>query len=173
MQNSQHEVVEKNIESLTSIIGHISGVISSDNFPNSDRAALKRMDSKKEPPLSFYRFAFRHLPQSWQSQHKAWQSILSGMALMSPHIHRPDQPLGRVLAEERYSEARLERLLGSEDETQRTLILRTVRFLAAKKRPVNWTDIARLLLTSEPSKRENLHMNIASHYYQNLESKEQ
>ncbi|RLJ19805.1 type I-E CRISPR-associated protein Cse2/CasB [bacterium endosymbiont of Escarpia laminata] len=173
MQNSQPEVVEKTPESLASIIGRISGLIASEHFPNSDRAALKRMNPKKEPPLSFYRFAFRHLSQNWQTQRKAWQAVLNGMALMSPHIHRPDQPLGKVLAEERYSEARLERLLGAGDEIQRTLILRAVRFLAAKKQAVNWVDIAYLLLTHEPDKRENLHMNIARHYYQNLESKEQ
>jgi CRISPR system Cascade subunit CasB len=173
MQNSQPEAVGKRADSLASIIARISGLIASEHFPNSDRAALKRMDPKKEPPLSFYRFAFRRLPQGWQTQGKAWQAILNGMALMSPHIHRPDQPLGKVLANSGYSEPRLERLLGSEDETQRILMLRAVRFLAAKKQPVNWVDLARLLLTVETGMREELNMSIARHYYQNLESKEQ
>jgi CRISPR system Cascade subunit CasB len=173
MQNSQPEAVEKTAGSLASMIGRISSLIASEHFPNSDRATLKRMDPKNEPPLGFYRFAFRHLPPDWPTQRKAWQTILNGMALMSPHIHRPDQPLGKVLANAGYSEARLERLLGSEDETQRILLLRAVRFLAAKKQPVNWVDLARLLLTGERSKREDLHMSIARHYYQNLESKEQ
>jgi CRISPR system Cascade subunit CasB len=173
MKNSQPEAVVKSADTLASIIGAISGLIASEHFPNSDRAALKRMDPKTEPPLGFYRFAFRHLPQGWQTQREAWQVILNGMALMSPHIHRPDQPLGKVLAEACYSEARLERLLGSEGETQRILMLRAVRFLAAKKQPVNWVDFARLLLTGETDKREDLRMSIARHYYQNLESKEQ
>lgn len=173
MNNNQPETVEKSADSLASIIGRISALIASEHFPNGDRATLKRMDPNKEPPLSFYRFAFRHLPQGWQTQRQAWRVVLNGMALMSPHIHRLDQPLGKVLARANYSEARLERLLGSEDETQRTLMLRAVRFLAAKKLPVNWVDLARLLLTGEAGKREALHMSIARHYYQNLESKEQ
>jgi CRISPR system Cascade subunit CasB len=172
MQNSQPEAFEKSTDSLASIIGSISGLIASEHFPNSDRATLKRMDPNKGPPLGFYRFAFRHLPQGWQNQGKAWRAILNGMALMSPHIHRVDQPLGKVLAKAGYSEARLERLLGSENETQRILLLRAVRFLAAKKQPVNWIDIARLLLTGETAKREDLHMSIARYYYQNLENKE-
>ncbi|MCU7928140.1 MAG: type I-E CRISPR-associated protein Cse2/CasB [Candidatus Thiodiazotropha sp. (ex Dulcina madagascariensis)] len=173
MQNSQPEALEETAKSLASVIGSISGLIASENFPNSDRATLKRMDPKKEPPLSFYRFAFRHLPQHWQAQRKTWQTILNGMALMSPPIHRPDQPLGKVLAEEDYSEARLERLLAAEDETRRTLILRAVRFLAAKKQPVNWTDLAGLLLITDADKREDLHMRIAGDYYRNLKDKEQ
>jgi CRISPR system Cascade subunit CasB len=173
MRNSQSEVAEKTAHSLASIIGSISGLIASEHFPNSDRAALKRMDPKKEPPLGFYRFAFRHLPADWPSQREAWQAILNGMALMSPHIHQPDQPLGKVLANTGYSEARLERLLGLEGETQRILMLRAVRFLAAKKQPVNWFDLACLFMTSETGKREELHLSIARHYYQNLESKEQ
>ena len=174
MQNAQPESTETSTDSLPSIIGRISGVIANEHFPNGDRAALKRMDLNKEPPLSFYRFAFRHLPQNWQGQRKAWQAILSGMALMSPQIHQPNRPPGRVLAEESYSEARLERLLSAEDETQRTLILRTVRFLAAKKQAVDWLDIARLLLTREAEREEAIHMKIATDYYrtQNDQNKE-
>ena len=167
MQNAQPDT-KSSSDSLSTIIGRISGLIASENFPNSDRAALKRMSPNKEPPLSFYRFAFRHLPPNWQTRRKAWQTLLSGMALMSPHIHRPDRPLGKVLAEELYSEARLERLLAAEDETRRTLVLRMVRFLAARKQPVNWLDIAGLLLTGDREKRENLQMQIATNYYKNL-----
>jgi len=172
MQNSQPNTVAETSESLAAIIGRISGLIASEHFPNGDRAALKRMDPKQEPPLGFYRFAFRHLPQNWQHRCKAWQAILTGMALMSPNIHRPDRPLGKALAEERYSEARLERLLTAEGETRRTLILRAVRFLAAKKRPINWIDIAGMLLTNDAEKREKLHLRIAGAYYNNLKEKE-
>ncbi len=173
MQNAQPETAEQCTDSLPAIIGRISGVIASEQFPNSDRAALKRMSPNKEPPLSFYRFAFRHLPPNWQTRREAWQALLSGMALMSPHIHRPDRPLGRVLAEELYSEARLERLLGTEGEPRRTLVLRMVRFLAARKQPVNWLNIAGLLLITDTDKREKLHMQIATDYYKNLKDKEQ
>jgi CRISPR system Cascade subunit CasB len=172
MHHNQPERLENPDESLATIIGRIGGLIASEHFPNGDRATLKRMDPKQEPPLRFYRFALRHLSKNWQSQSKEWQSILSGMALMSPHIHRPDQPLGKALAEERFSEARLERLLAAESETQRTLILRAARFLAAKKQAVDWTQIAGLLLTTNAEKREKLHLHIASDYYKNLKDKE-
>jgi CRISPR system Cascade subunit CasB len=172
MQNNQPNTVAEESESLAAIIGRISGLIASEHFPNGDRAVLKRMDPKQEPPLSFYRFALRRLPENWQDQPRAWQAILSGMALMSPHIHRPDRPLGKVLAEEHFSEARLERLLAADSETQRTLTLRAIRFLAAKNQPVDWTHIAGLLLTKDAEKREKLHLRIASDYYKNLKDKE-
>ena len=54
------------------------------------------------------------------------------MAVMAPSIHRPDRGLGKALAEAGYSEARLERLLASEGDTRRSLLIRAARFLASK-----------------------------------------
>ncbi len=155
MPNAQPEQPPAAVQSLMTEIGHIAGIIASDNFSTSDRAMLKRMDLNRMPPLAFYRFAVRHLPHNWQAEHRTWQTLLTGMALMSPQIHRPDLPLGKVLAESRYSEAWLERLLSAEGVLLLTLSLRAVRFLAAKKLAVvNWLDIANLLLSRAADKQE-------------------
>jgi len=154
-----------NPESFDSMIARLAGLIGSENFPNADRAVLKRMDPDQEPPLAFYRFAMRHLPEVWHHQKRQWQSILQGMALMSPKIHDPSLAFGRALAENRYNESRLERLLASQNESQRTLLVRAVRFLATKKLACDWRDMARLQLTQDREKRESLHMKIATDYY--------
>jgi len=154
-------------ESLGSMLARLAGLIASENFPNADRAALKRMDPEHEPPLAFYRFAMRHLPEGWQRQNRQWQTMLQGVALMSPKIHDPALPFGRALAENRYSETRLERLLATRDESHRALLLRAIRFLAAKKLACDWRDIARLLLIRDEEKREAQHMKIATDYYRN------
>lgn len=94
---------------------------------------------------------------------------MAGIALMHPHPHRSDLPAGRVLADAGYAESRLERLLSAEDETLKTLLLRTARFLAAKGAPVNWVDFARLLLTRDPDKREDARLRIARDFYRPID----
>lgn len=162
----------RNKDSLGSIIGHLAGVIASENFPTGERAALKRLTPRLPPSLKFYRFAFRHLPQGWEAQQAEWMAVVSGIALMCPEPHRPDRPVGRALAEAGYSEARLERLLAAEGEDLHTLVLRAARFLAAKAEAVNWVDLACLLLTRDKGKLENVRFKFARDYYPHLEKKE-
>ena len=172
MPNARPEQASAATQSFATEIGHITGIITSDNFPTSDRAMLKRMDLNRMPPLAFYRFAFRHLPDNWQTERRTWQTLLTGMALMSPQIHRPDLSLGKALAENRYSEARLERLLAAEGDLLLTLGLRAIRFLAAKKLAVNWLDIANLLLSRAADTQEAVRLRIAGDYYKHQPTKE-
>ncbi len=154
---------------LPSTIGRIAQVIDSDRLPTGERAALRRMVPTQAPPLTFYRFALRHLDAGWDADaelRKDWITIVAGLALMSPNAHRPDRRLGTALAEAGYSEARLERLLAADGDTRRTLLLRAARFLAAKGSACNWVDAAQLLLTRAPDKREQIQRRIAKDYYQ-------
>lgn len=156
-------------------IARLAGILSGEHFPTGDRAALKRMAPGQPPPLAFYRLAIRELPDNWERHSGAWQTLVTGMALLSGQLnpHSRQHPLGRALAELRYSEARLERLLAAEDDTLHTLLLRTARFLAAHKQAVDWTDCARLLLATDDSKHQHIRREIASDYYRNLkENKE-
>lgn len=154
---------------LPSVIGRIAQVISSDRFPTGDRAALRRMTPGQPLPLVFYRFALQHLPEGWDHSEERvldWVTLVAGIALMSPNAHRGDRPLGKVLAETGYSEARLERLLAAEGNVRRILLLRAARFLAAKGSPCNWVDAAQLLLTRDPQKREQVNRRVARDFYQ-------
>jgi len=159
---------------LPGIVGRIAQALGSAHFPTGERAALRRMVPAQAPPLAFYRFALRYLPEGWDASpglQKDWITIVAGMALMSPGAHRPDRRLGTALAEAGYSEARLERLLAAEGDIRRTLLLRAARFLAAKGSPCNWVDAAQLLLTRDPDRREHVHRRIASDFYQSLKTK--
>ena len=154
--------------SLARCIGEVAAVLASDGFPTAERAALRRMSPTQPPPLAFYRFALRHLPEGWDADRDAlkdWIAIVGGIALMSPRAHRPDRGLGQALAEAGFAEARLERLLAAEGDARRLLLLRAVRFLAAKGIGCNWVDAARLLLIREPERREGLHRRIARDYF--------
>ncbi|MFZ1830288.1 MAG: type I-E CRISPR-associated protein Cse2/CasB [Candidatus Competibacteraceae bacterium] len=152
-------------QSLARLIGRVAGMISSENFPSGDRAALKRLAPDRPPSLAFYRFCFLHLPEGWQNNIGAWQTLLAGLAVMGIKPHRPDRPVGQALAEHRYSEARLERLLMARDDVLYTLTLRLARFLAAKGESVNWLDLARLLLTKDREAQQAVRLKIAGDYY--------
>ncbi len=165
MSTAPAEVPATEREPLPRTIGRLAAIIASEDFPTGDRAALKRLTPGVEPPLAFYRFAFRHLEDGWPARKGVWMTICAGIALMCPSPHRPDRPVGQALAEVRYSEARLQRLLDAEGEVLQTLVLRAARFLAAKGEAVNWADFARLLLTEDPAKREDVHLRLARDYY--------
>lgn len=160
-------------ETLWASIARLAGILSGEHFPTGDRAALKRMAPDRPPPLAFYRFAFRELPEGWQSRRSAWQTLTAGLALASNqgNPHNSNRPLGRALAEQGYSEARLERLLAAEDDTLHTLLLRAARFLTTKGETVDWTDAARLLLTTADDGKEQIRREIARDFYRHLKDK--
>jgi CRISPR system Cascade subunit CasB len=161
--------------SLFNQVAKLAGILGSAHFPTGDRAALKRMAPDQPPPLAFYRFAFRELPDHWERQCSAWQTLTAALALSSNqgNPHNPQRPLGRALAEQGYSEARLERLLAAEGDTLNILLLRAARFLAAKGETVDtvdWTDAARLLLTGSDAAQEQIRRGIAGDFYRHLDN---
>ncbi len=155
-------------ETLQQLMGKLAGIISSDRFPTGERAALRRMVPGHPLPLSFYRFAFRHLPQGWEYAIDDWTTLVAGIALMSPNAYTPRVGFGAALAEAGYSEFRLERLLSAKYETRQTLFLRAIRLLSAKSKPFNWTEGARFLLTKSEGKQEILNLQIARDFYSKI-----
>jgi CRISPR system Cascade subunit CasB len=162
---------ETQASSLASSIGHIVAILDAEHFPTGDLATLRRLSPSSPPSLTFYRFAFKHLPDNWEANRDAWQTLVAGIALLCPKPHRPDRSVGQALAEAGYSEKRLERLLAAEGETLHTLLLRAVRFLAAKNEACNWVDFARLLLSVDSAKQEQARLTIARNFYRYLPDK--
>lgn len=158
---------------LTSRLAHIAAVIGNRDFPAGDRAAFKRMVPGQPPPLEFYRFALRHLPENWEAQLADWVTLVAAMALMGANAYQKGRSFGQALAEEGFSEARLERLLAADDEGRRTLFLRAVRFLASKGASFDWEQAASLLLTRDEARREKINRRIASDFYRVAEKREQ
>lgn len=154
-------------DALRARIGQISATLGGEHFPTGERAALKRFAPGQSVPLAYWRFWPRWLrtdaPPDAQSQD--WALILAGLALMGRAGHQPKAPLGASLAEQGYSEQRLERLLAAEDAaTRRQLFARTVRFLAAKGAAIDWLEAARFLLAGD-ALRESLAHGVARDYY--------
>lgn len=154
-------------EALPSRIGQIAATLGGEHFPTGERAALKRFAPGQSVPLAYWRFWPRWLraeaPPDTQSQD--WALILAGLSLMGRAGHQPKARFGATLAEQGYSEQRLERLLAAEDAaTRRQLFARTVRFLAAKGAAIDWLEAARFLLAGD-ALRESLAHRVARDYY--------
>jgi len=149
---------------LAEIIGRIAALMKSGAVSPGDRAALRRMRPGHAPPLTWYQFAVVSQLDR-QDSSLDWITIVAGMALMSPDAHAPGRGWGEALFATGYSELRLERLLMSEGPTQRLLVLRAARFLAAHNTAANWVQPAALLLAREADKRERVCNIIATDYY--------
>ncbi len=155
---------------LNKVINTLAGIIGSSDFPTGERTSLKRLQPGHPPSLGFYRFFYRHIKGLWAEERylQDWITLLAGMALMYPSHHQLGRHVGEVLAKNRFAEARLERLLDADRQTQRILLLRTARFLAAKGEPIDWTEVAWLLFASDEVSREKQRRRIARDYYANL-----
>lgn len=167
-QPSNMESTSSPDDTLPSRIAKFAAVIGAAHFPNADRAALKRWATGEPPPLTFYRVWLRSIDDDMPSpaQTQAWMIITWGLALGVGH--QRGRTLGRVLAESRYSEARLERLLAAPPDVLPDLFASLMRFLAARGEAIDWLDAARLLLTQDADKREATHRRIATEYFRHL-----
>lgn len=82
------------------LAGHI------ERLPRGDRAELRRLAFKDQPPAAFWRLA-AHPDRGFPAHEEPfWMAILP---LMATHPHAPGRPLGRRLAEAGVSFARVER----------------------------------------------------------------
>lgn len=156
-------------ETLSVQVPRVATILSSDTFPTGTRAALKRFSPGQALPIEFYSFAYRYLPNGWDRNEDSWATIVAGISLMSPSAHDSHIPYGQALAESGYSNLRLERLLQSEGQVQRTLFLRSVRFLAQKSVPFNWVEGASFILTEDQIRRELINSRIARDYYRRID----
>lgn len=155
-------------ESLHAQIARLSRMIGAEHYPTGDLAALKRYSPGGVIPLAFYRLWLKHMEEELPNSITVWATIAFGLATMGKEAHQPGRPLGRVLAEAGYSEARLEQILASDDDVRIKLFTSMVRFLSAKGEGFNWTEAARFLLTNDEDQREAIHRRIASDFYRTL-----
>ena len=165
---NDQQTSESWVAALERSIGQITAILANRDFPTGERAVLRRMGPGQPLPLTFYRFAFRYLPDGWERDIQDWITIVAGIALMAPDAHRPEVGFGLALAQAGYAETRLERLLSSRGETRRVLFLRAVRYLVSHTISFNWIQGARLLLIRDPERLELLQRQVARDFYREL-----
>lgn len=148
----------------------LARALASPHFPTGERAALKRMALDGPAPLALHRFLLRHLDESWQGEHwlPHWRALVCALAIQRDGGFDPARSWGQALAEARFAQSRLERLLAAEGETLRTLALRAARQIAAKGIACDWRPLADLIFSHDPEARERTNTRIARDYYRNL-----
>jgi CRISPR system Cascade subunit CasB len=165
--NAQNAVAA---EPLTTTVARLAEVISAPHYPAGDRAALRRWAPGQPLPLAFYRLWLRHadseLPAEAHTESR--MTLAWGLATTGAHAHQPGRALGQALAESRYSEGRLERLLAAPDALRADLFMSAVRFLAAKNERFDWGEAATFLFATDADKREGIRRRIASTYFRHL-----
>ena len=152
-------------------ISGLAQVLGGEGFPRGDLAALRRLDPDHASAPAFWRLLMR-IPEERRRGRDAearWALILHGMALMVPHHHGANVPVGRALFRADYSEQRLGRLLDARGAQFRALVPRLCRQLAHKAQPFDWRELGRLILASESDRdeerAETIRVNIARAYY--------
>ena len=149
----------------------LAAVLKAEHFPTGERAALKRMALDGPAPLAFHRFMLRHVDSAWQGETwtQEWRTLICSLAIQRDGGFDPSKPIVAALADSRFSENRLERLLAASGDTRRRLALRAGRQLAAKGIAADWRQLAELLFSRNPEIRETVNRRIARDYYQKVE----
>jgi len=157
---------------------HVPGLaklLSSAGISNGERAALKRMALDGPAPLALHRLLLAQVDDPWQAERwlTDWRTLICALAIQRDGGYNPATPFGAALAEARFAEIRLERLLAASEETLRALALRAARQVAAKGIACDWRQFADLLFAGTPDFRERINTRIARDYYRILQKNQQ
>ena len=153
---------------LRTIVRQIAEDLANPNFPRRDLAELRRMNPDSPTPPVFWSLMAQHNLPDTSATVSCWALIIHGIALMTP-ASNAGIPVGRALfmggRPQRdigfYSKARLERLLKSQGTIFRALLGRMFKMLASAKQPLEWEELAGLIINDNDAARYQ----IASDYY--------
>lgn len=143
-----------------------------------DLAELRRLSPEQPGCPAFWRIVAMilepggHLPERGPSRDEAerhWAVILSGMA-QTAGLHRADRPCGWALARAGFSELRFVRLLRARGQGLERELRAAVSYLVSKAEPVDWGQLAGLILHQEGERGERLRRAVARDYYRGLNS---
>lgn len=154
----------------TAHVPALAALLASAGISNGERAALKRMALDGPAPLALHRLLLAQVDDRWQAERwlADWRTLICALAIQRDGGYNPAIPFGTALAETRFAESRLERLLAASDDTLRALALRAARQLAAKGIACDWRQFADLLFAGTPDFRERINIRIARDYYRTL-----
>ena len=164
-------MTDQKIRTPADHVPSLAAVLKAEHFSTGERAALKRMAIDGAAPLALHRFMLRYIDDTWQGESwlPEWRSLICSLAIQRDGGFDPHKPMGRALAEARFSEHRLERLLAAKGDTLRRLTLRAARQLAAKGIAADWRQVAELLFSRKPEIREALNRRIARDFYRTIQ----
>lgn len=139
-----------------------------------DRASLRRLKHEAPDSPAFWRIAVSDLEPLMHSPElppetveRRWAAILRGLAeVAGAGLHRPGRRLGEAVAAAKIDEARFVRLLRAHGDALLDLVRPLAHQLISKGEPVDWDDVARLVLNDGlADKDERTRRDLARSYY--------
>lgn len=154
--------------SLDATIGAIAALLSQPHAAGL-AADLRRMAPGDVACSAFWKISVRHLhlegsEERVAEQERRWSVILASLAAMADR-HRTRVPLGAALARADLSEARVLKLLRARGTALPDVIRTVCHQLGAASQPVDFADIARLVLSEGRRDEERVRRRIARAYY--------
>lgn len=166
-EDTTSRTIESLVAQIAGLLQHGGGMLTT-----GDVAALRRMDPAK-PAAAFFKLTGVVLDGALGSgAHREqvetkWASIIVGLAHLGA-LHRPHEQLGQALVRADYSELRFSRLLRADAARLVDELPGLARFLTAKGVDVDWSDAARLMLSTGGPKEESVRRRLARDYYRAL-----
>jgi len=158
---------------LRQVVTRIAGAMERE-LPAGDLAALRRLAPGEPGGAAFWKvltyFVGEQLPTSGEARDQAerrWAAVLCGMATTAG-MNRPGRAAGESLAAAGLSEHRFDRLLRASGDRLHDEVRTAARMLASKAESLDWTDLARVILTDGSDGAESARRQLARSFYRVL-----
>jgi len=160
---------------LHQVVGRLARTIDHE-LPGGTVAALRKLAPGEVGGGAFWRVLGDcledGLPQgdgeARSAAERRWAAVLCGMAITAGLNAGPQA--GSALASAGLSEHRFDRLLRASGARLHDEVRTAARLLASKGTPLDWTDLARLVLTDESEGSEPARRSLARSYYRTIHS---
>lgn len=160
---------------IWSIVSRIATRLS-DEHAIGERAALRRLSFERPDAPAFWRITVGELQavlptaSPYREEHEQrWAAILAGLAeLAGAGLHQPKRRLGEAAAEAQLHETRLLKLLRAHGDALLGLVRPLAHQLVSKGVPVDWADVAQLVLSDGRADEDRVRRDIARHYFSAL-----
>ncbi|MEX1366484.1 MAG: type I-E CRISPR-associated protein Cse2/CasB [Nannocystaceae bacterium] len=161
--------------SIRKIISSLAARLADDRAIG-DRAALRRLSYETPDAPAFWRLLVGDLapripeaPPYREDQERRWAAIISGLAeVAGAGLHVPRRRLGEAAAEANLHEMRMLKLLRAHGDALLDLIRPLAHQLVSKGIPVDWADVAELVLSDGRSDEDRIRRNLARTYFSAL-----
>lgn len=166
------EAAHDELTSTRALVSRIAARLASD-VAIGDRAALRRLSFDVPDTPAFWRLIVTDLqavvPKAspFREEHeRRWAAILAGLAeVTGAGLYKPKKRLGEAAAEAGLAEVRMLKLLRAHGDALLALVRPLAHQLVSKGVPVDWSDVAELVLSDGRPDEDRIRRVHARHYF--------
>lgn len=169
------DVAYDETSSIPKIISRIAARLRDDGAIG-DRAALRRLSFESPDAPAFWRIVVSDLqPVLSETRHfreeqeRRWAAILGGLAeVVGAGLHVPRRRLGEAAADAQLHEMRFLKLLRAHGDALLALVRPLAHQLVSRGVPVDWADVARLVLSDGCPHEDRVRRDLARSYFSSV-----